>query len=92
MTLLESAEQAYAELSRLHHADGSKCQGVNACPTARAMTDLMRAIADERGGIGEFKHAHQWRGEPEAVHPPYTVEDVAAALLTAQSGIGTQNK
>lgn len=88
MGLIDAAEQAYNELSRLHHAHGTKCPGIQLCPTARVMLDLMRAIADERGAIGEFKHAHQWRGEPESTYKPMEVEDVATALLTAQSGIG----
>jgi len=87
MDLIDAAEQAYNELSRLHHTHGTKCPGVQLCPTAKTMLDLMRAIADERGAIGEFKHAHQWRGEPES---PMQIEDVAAAVLTAQAGLGAR--
>lgn len=90
MTLLEAAEQAYNELSRLHEAQGP-CKGVQHCPTAQALLDLMRAISDERSAVGEFKHAHQWRGEPQPTLLSFTtqdIHDVAAALLLAQGGIG----
>ncbi len=48
MTILEASEQALSELTRLHEKDGVKCPGCKLCPTAAAIRDLTRAVANER--------------------------------------------
>lgn len=92
MNLIEAASNALAEL-REYHADHGTCPEPNLCPTAVAIRDLELAIAEETLSNppafmpGEIRVERKEHGA-EATYPAMTVEDVAAAVIEAQSGIG----